>query len=248
MNITCAIIDDEPLARELLENYVRKTPFLTLQGSYASAIEAWGDISTHPVDLLFLDIQMPELSGLEFSKVIPVNTRIIFTTAFSQYALDGYKVNALDYLMKPVSYSDFLSAAQKAHSWFEKTTQTAAAEVSREEATPHADSFFVKSDYKLVRVRYDDVLYIEGLKDYIKIYLTTCAKPLLSLSSMHAVEEHLPSHPFMRIHRSYIVNMNHVEMLERGQMVLGGKHLPISDSYKEGVQEYLRERMLQGRI
>lgn len=142
MQLTCAIIDDEPLARELLESYVDKTPFLSLQGSYASATEAWGKISTQPVDVIFLDIQMPELSGLEFSKVIPVNTRIIFTTAFSQYALDGYKVNALDYLLKPVSYSDFLAAAQKAYSWFEKTTQAAPTEDVGEKISEQADSFF----------------------------------------------------------------------------------------------------------
>lgn len=248
MNITCAIIDDEPLARELLESYVSKTPFLTLRGSYASAIEAWGDISTQPVNLIFLDIQMPELSGLEFSKVIPVKTRFIFTTAFSQYALDGYKVNALDYLLKPISYSDFLAAAQKALSWFEKTAQATPATENDIEKDTQADAFFVKSDYKVVRVRFDEVLYIEGLKDYVKIYLTTSPKPLLSLSSMHAVEEHLPKHPFMRIHRSFIVNMNHVEMLERGQIVIGEKHLPISDSYKDSVQDYIRKRMLQGRI
>lgn len=248
MNITCAIIDDEPLARELLESYVSKTPFLTLRGSYASAIEAWGDISTQPVDLIFLDIQMPELSGLEFSKVIPVKTRFIFTTAFSQYALDGYKVNALDYLLKPIGYSDFLAAAQKALSWFEKTTQATPATENDIEKDTQADAFFVKSDYKVVRVRFDEVLYIEGLKDYVKIYLTTSPKPLLSLSSMHAVEEHLPKHPFMRIHRSFIVNMNQVEMLERGQIVIGEKHLPISDSYKDSVQDYIRKRMLQGRI
>lgn len=248
MKLTCAIIDDEPLARELLESYVNKTPFLTLQGSYASAIEAWGNISTQPVDVIFLDIQMPELSGLEFSKVIPVNTRIIFTTAFSQYALDGYKVNALDYLLKPVSYSDFLAAAQKAYSWFEKTTQATSTEDVDEKKCEQPDSFFVKSDYKLVRVRFDEVLYIEGLKDYIKIYLTGNAKPLLSLSSMHAVEKHLPAQPFMRIHRSFLVNMNHVEMIERSHIVLDGKHLPISDSYKENVSNYVQDRLLQGRI
>ena len=171
MQLTCAIIDDEPLARELLESYVDKTPFLSLQGSYASATEAWGKISTQPVDVIFLDIQMPELSGLEFSKVVPVNTRIIFTTAFSQYALDGYKVNALDYLLKPVSYSDFLAAAQKAYSWFEKTTQAAPTEDVGETISEQADSFFVKSDYKLVRVLTDietvGVTLVKGIEQAV---------------------------------------------------------------------------------
>lgn len=237
--ITCAIIDDEPLALDLLENYVNKTPFLQLEGKYSSAVEAMGGLRANPVSLLFLDIQMPDLSGLEFSKIVPQETRVIFTTAFSQYAIDSYKVNAIDYLLKPINYSEFLAAANKAHEAI--NLQRAAADASQ------SNSLFVKSDYKIIRIQYADILYIEGLKDYVKIYLASTAKPILSLTSMHAVESHLPREAFMRIHRSYIVNMEKVKFIERGQVGIGDKYLPISDSYKEQVQEYVNKRMLQGR-
>lgn len=237
--ITCAIIDDEPLALGLLENYVSKTPFLQLEGKYSSAVEAMGGLRANPVNLLFLDIQMPDLSGLEFSKIVPQETRVIFTTAFSQYALDSYKVNAVDYLLKPINYSEFLAAANKAHEAI--NLQRAAADA------PQPNSLFVKSDYKIIRIQYADILYIEGLKDYVKIYLASAAKPILSLTSMHAVESHLPREAFMRIHRSYIVNMEKVKFIERSQVGIGDKYLPISDSYKEQVQEYVNKRMLQGR-
>lgn len=236
--ITCAIVDDEPLAADLLESYVMKTPFLKLEGKYSNAIDAMAGLRTQPVDLLMLDIQMPELSGLEFAKVIPHSTRIIFTTAFNQYAIEGYKVNALDYLLKPISYIDFLNSATRAE---------AIINASSLDAISQSDSFFVKSDYKLVHIFYDDILYIEGLKDYVKIYLESSQRPVLSLTSMHAIESHLPTEKFQRIHRSYIVNMNKIKILERGHIIFGEKRLPISDSYKEQVQNYIHSRTLQGR-
>lgn len=160
MNLTCAIVDDEPLALDLLESYVNKTPFLTLKGKYSSAVQAMKELPDKQVDLLFLDIQMPELNGLEFSKMVDAHTRIVFSTAFEQYAIDGYKVNALDYLLKPISYVDFLQAANKAVQWFELLQQP------KEEI----ESIFVKSDYKLVQIELKKILYVEGLKDYVKIY------------------------------------------------------------------------------
>lgn len=251
MKIKCAIIDDEPLARGLLENYVQKTSFLELHASYASAVEAVSGLNESPADLLLLDIQMPELNGLEFSKLVPKETRIIFTTAFDQYAIDGYKVNALDYLLKPISYADFLAAAQKAQEWFSMAqaaeSGSEAASPARQEDEAPTDSLFVKSDYKLIRVRFNDILYVEGLKDYVKIYLESAPKPLLSLSSMHSLESHLPQDTFLRIHRSFIVNMEKVCVLERGQIVFGEKRIPVSDSYKEKVQEYINRRMLGNR-
>ena len=159
MNLTCAIVDDEPLALDLLESYVNKTPFLTLDGKYSSAVQAMKELPEKRVDLLFLDIQMPELNGLEFSKMVDPHTRIIFSTAFEQYAIDGYKVNALDYLLKPISYVDFLQAANKAVQWFELLQQP------KEEI----ESIFVKSDYKLVQIELKKILYVEGLKDEYEI-------------------------------------------------------------------------------
>ncbi|MCD8183534.1 MAG: LytTR family DNA-binding domain-containing protein [Bacteroides sp.] len=232
MNLKCAIVDDEPLALNLLESYATKTPFLELVGKYSSAVQAMNDLPDKQVDLLLLDIQMPELNGLEFSKMVNPHTRIVFTTAFDQYAIDGYKVNALDYLLKPISHVDFLQAANKAVQWFELMQQP------KEEI----ESIFVKSDYKLVQVELKNILYIEGLKDYIKIYEENIPKPILSLMSMKAMEELLPSSRFMRVHRSFIVQKDKIRIIDRGRIVFGKNHIPISDSYKQIFQNFLDKR------
>lgn len=237
MNLTCAIIDDEPLALGLIESYVRKTPFLELTGSYSSAVQAMHELPSHPADLLFLDIQMPDLSGLEFSRMLPPQTRIVFTTAFQQYAIDGYKVNALDYLLKPISYTDFLQAAHKALQWFELVSASPAVEPAA--AEPERESIIVKSEYKLVQIDIKNILYIEGLKDYIKIYEEGADKPILSLMSMKAIEELLPAQRFMRVHRSYIVQKEKIRVIERGRIVFGKTYIPVSDSYKEVFQTYI---------
>lgn len=235
MIINCAIIDDEPLAAGLLKSYVEKTPFLNLVGTYGSAVEAMKEIRNNPVDLLYLDIQMPELSGIEFAKILPKDTKVIFTTAFQQYAIEGYKVSALDYLMKPVSYEDFLKASNKALEWFS---------ITQKQQTYAADRFmYVKSDYKLVRVALDDILYIEGLKDYIRIYLQDGTK-IMSLMNMKKLEDYLPRPEFLRTHRSYIVHMSKAEAIERFRIVFGDQYLPISDSYKEDVQQYFDSHTL----
>ena len=233
--MTCVIVDDEPLALDLLESYVRKTPYLELTGKYSSAVQALHALGDAAVDLMFLDIQMPELSGLEFSKLLPPDTRIVFTTAFDQYALDGYKVNAVDYLLKPISYPDFLRAADKARHWFERAR-------SRSARDEEIDSIFVKSEYKLVQVELRRILYVEGLKDYIKIYEEDNPKPILSLMSMKAMEDLLPASQFMRVHRSYIVRKDKIRVIDRGRIVFGKAYIPISDSYKQAFQEYLDRR------
>ena len=231
----CVIVDDEPLALDLLESYVQKTPFLELAGKYSSAVQAIKELAGHPTDLIFLDIQMPDLNGLEFSKMLPPDTRIVFTTAFDQYALDGYKVNALDYLLKPISYVDFLHAADKALHWFERMQSSPRKE-------EEIDSIFVKSEYKLVQVELRRILYVEGLKDYIKIYEEDNPKPILSLMSMKAMEDLLPASQFMRVHRSYIVRKDKIRVIDRGRIVFGKTYIPISDSYKQAFQEYLDRR------
>lgn len=231
MNLYCAIVDDEPLALGLLESYVNKTPFLQLVGAYSSAVQAMKEVQGKQIDLLFLDIQMPELNGLEFSKMIESRTRIVFTTAFEQYAIDGYRVNALDYLLKPISYVEFLQAANKAIQWFELTQKT-----------EEIDSIFVKSDYKLVQIELKKILYVEGLKDYIKIYTEDASKPILSLMSMKAMEELLPPCHFMRVHRSFIVHKEKIRVIDRGRIVFDKTYIPISDSYKTIFQTFLDER------
>ncbi|NDW12976.1 DNA-binding response regulator [Bacteroides sp. 214] len=230
MILRCAIVDDEPLALNLIESYVAKTSFLKLEGKYASAIQAMQELPQKNVDLLFLDIQMPELNGLEFSKMVDSHTRIVFTTAFDQYALDGYRVNALDYLLKPISYIDFLEASNKALQWFERSSKQG-----------ELESIYVKSDYKLVRVKLKDIQYIEGLKDYVKIYMEDTPRPILSLMSMKSVEEILPQSKFMRVHRSYIVNKEKIKIIDRGRIVFEKNYIPVSDSYKHVFQEFLEE-------
>lgn len=231
MILSCAIVDDEPLALGLLESYVNKTPFLQLTGKYSSAVQAMKELAGKEIDLLFLDIQMPELNGLEFSKMVPPRTRIVFTTAFGQYALDGYRVNALDYLLKPISYIDFLKAANKALQWFELVQKP-----------EEIENIFVKSDYKLVQIELKKILYIEGLKDYIKIYTEDSPKPILSLMSMKAMEELLPVSRFIRVHRSFIVQKDKIRIIDRGRIVFDKAYIPISDSYKQAFQTFLDER------
>ncbi len=235
MIINCAIIDDEPLAAGLLKSYALKTPFLNLIGTYGSALEAMKELRDNPAQLLFLDIQMPELSGIEFAKILPAETKIIFTTAFQQYAIEGYKVSALDYLMKPISYDDFLKACNKALDWF-STTQ-------RQQATLKDRFMFVKSDYKLIRVSLDDILYIEGLKDYVRFYLEDGTK-IMSLMNMKKLEDYLPRPEFLRTHRSYIVHMPKSRQVDRLRIVFGDTLIPISDSYKEDVQQYFDQHTL----
>ena len=231
MILNCAIVDDEPLALSLLESYVNKTPFLNLTGKYSSAMQAMKELPDMKVKLLFLDIQMPELNGLEFSRMVDPQTRIVFTTAFGQYAIDGYRVNALDYLLKPISYPDFLQAANKALQWFDLVQKP-----------EEKESIYVKSDYKLVQIELKKILYIEGLKDYIKIYLENSPKPILSLMSMKSMEELLPANRFMRVHRSYIVQKEKIRIIDRGRIVFDKTYIPISDSYKQAFQSFLDER------
>lgn len=244
MILRCALVDDEPLALSLLESYVRKTDSLELCGSYSSAIQAMKSLPEHPVDLLFLDIQMPELNGLEFSRMVPTSTRIIFTTAFEQYAIDGYRVNALDYLLKPISYGDFIEAVNKALQWFELRKKAESPDSDSMSNSSDANHIYVKSDYKIIQIELDKILYIEGLKDYIKIYTEDNQRPILSLASMKTMEEKLPSNRFIRVHRSYIVQKQKIKIIDKGRIVFGKEYIPVSDSYKQELQNYVNEHII----
>lgn len=237
MELSCAIIDDEPLAVELMESYVRKTPFLELQGSFGSGVAAFGMLRDRPVDLLFCDIQMPGLNGVEFSRMLPADTRVIFTTAFSRYAVEGFRVNAVDYLLKPISYADFLAAAQKALEWFE---------LKRRAGAPADDlrSIFVKTEYRLRQIELERILYIEGLKDYVKIHVEDEPHPVLSLMSLKSLEEQLPADRFIRVHRSYIVQPAKIRTIERNSIVFGRERIPISENYRQAFFDFLSDRSL----
>lgn len=234
MKITCVIVDDEPMALNLVESYVEKTPFLVLKQKCSSAIEAMEFIKNEPVDLLFLDIQMPDLTGIEFSKMLPKNSRVIFTTAFDQYALEGFKVEALDYLLKPFDYAEFLGAANKAHAWFELVNDQQEQKLSKKK-----EFLFVKSEYKKLRIKLADVLYFEGLKDYIKIWLKDQPKPILTLMSLKSLEEDLPKSQFMRVHRSFIVSLANIEVIERSQIIINQQRITISEHYKANFFNYI---------
>ena len=237
MKLSCAIIDDEPLAVELMESYVRKTPFLELQGSFGSGVAAFGMLRDRPVDLLFCDIQMPGLNGVEFSRMLPADTRVIFTTAFSRYAVEGFRVNAVDYLLKPISYADFLAAAQKALEWFE---------LKRRAGAPDDDlrSIFVKTEYRLRQIELERILYIEGMKDYVKIHVEDEPHPVLSLMSLKSLEEQLPADRFIRVHRSYIVQPAKIRTIERNSIVFGRERIPISENYRQAFFDFLSDRSL----
>lgn len=239
LKISCVIVDDEPMALNLVESYVEKTPFLVLKKKCSNAIEAMEYIKTEPVDLLFLDIQMPDLTGIEFSKMLPKDTRVIFTTAFDQYALEGFKVEAIDYLLKPFDYAEFLAAANKANTYFELVKGKRRSILSEEK-----EFLFVKSEYKQLRIKLADVLYFEGLKDYIKIWLKDNPKPILTLMSLKSLEEDLPETQFMRVHRSFIVSLHNIDVIERSQILINDQRITVSEQYKPKFLEFVKRNSL----
>lgn len=240
--ITCLIADDEPMALSLIESYVLKTPFLELKAKCNSAIKAMEFLETDSdIDLFFLDIQMPDLTGLEFSRLLPTKSKVVFTTAFDQYAIEGYKVNALDYLLKPFDYNEFLNAAQKARNHFE-TNSTQNSE--NQQNNKNSDFIFVKSEYRQIKINFNEILYIEGLKDYVKIYTSNHPRPILTLMSLKKLEEELPSEQFMRVHRSYIISLEKIEAIERNHVVIKDGFITIAPNYKDILMEYIKGKSI----
>ncbi len=239
LKITCLIVDDEPMALSLMESYVAKIPFLELKGTCSNAFEALEKINNEKIDVLFLDIQMPELNGIELSRTISKDTRVIFTTAFDQYAIDGFKVDALDYLLKPYNFEEFYTAALKARDWF------ALVQNSRKgEAKEELVYIFIRADYKHLKIMLDDILYIEGLKDYVKVWLVNETKPILTHSSLKKLEEELPSSKFMRVHRSFIIALNKIQAVERSQAIINNQYIPIADQFKQQFQQFVGRNSL----
>lgn len=238
MKLKTIAIDDEPLALKLVGDYIGKTHFLELVGSFDNPLDAIDFLSKQPVDLIFVDIQMPDLTGVEFVRSLENAPKVVFTTAYEKYALEGFKLNAIDYLLKPFSYEEFLKAAGKARKQNELET---AASVTVE---ANSQFLFLKSEYKIRRINFNDILYIEGLKDYIKVYTTGEDKPILSLNSIKSLEQKLPENKFMRVHRSFIVNLDRIETIERSRIIFGKVYIPVSDQYKDQFQEYLDKNFL----
>lgn len=234
--LRCCVIDDEPLAARLIGSYVERTPFLSLEGVYNSASDAAKPIMSGDIDLVFLDIEMPQIGGMEFAKIIPDRCKIVFTTAYDRYAVQGFRVNALDYLLKPVSYDEFLEAANRA------LKEATPAETNIETAKPaqqQREFIVVKSEYRMLQIRVSDILFVEGLKDYVKIYIAGQSRPVLTLMSMKYIEEMLGTTDFLRVHRSYFVNTHHISVIERNHLVIADHPIPISDSYRKAFNDYL---------
>ena len=236
--ITTIAIDDEPLALQLVTGYIEKTPVLKLAGKFDNPVDATEFLVENSVELVFVDIQMPDLSGIEFTRLMTKGPKVIFTTAYEKYALDGYKLDIVDYLLKPFSYEEFLTAVNKAQKLI-KLEQKA-----RETVDANNEFRFRKSDYKIKRINFNDILYIEGLKDYVKVFTRNEPKPILSLASLKHLESKLPGEKFMRVHRSFIVNLEKIDTIDRSRIVFGKEYIPVSDQYKEKFQEFLDKNFL----
>ncbi|MEY4107630.1 MAG: hypothetical protein RL181_1972 [Bacteroidota bacterium] len=246
--INVIIVDDEPLAQDVLETYIEKIPELHLSGKCSNALEANELLKKESIDLMFLDIQMPQLTGIDFLKTLSKPPLVVFTTAYPNYAVEGFELNALDYLLKPISLERFMKSVNKAAEQLERQRKSRPAPSgSAEEGTQEAiDFLFVKADKKLVKVNFHEIIYIEGLKDYVIIRMDS--QRVITLQTMKSLEDKLPAQKFMRIHRSYIVNVdkinaiigNMVEILEKGQP----KHLPIGKNYRDELLDIVNKNRL----
>ena len=249
--LTCIITDDEPLAVKLLESFVTKTPDLQLLGSYTDSVEAVAAIKEKQPILLFLDIQMPDINGMELAHMVPQETRIIFTTAFQEYAFESYEVSALDFLLKPIRYGKFLAAVEKARQWFGLTAAAEAAASAENtqqqqgptESQPAAQTVFLKVDGEYRQVAFSDILYVSGMKDYVMFYIEGERKPLITHMTMKAAEELLPASLFMRVNRSYIVALNKIRSVDRNDcLYIGNEIIRVTDAYKEAFAQYMQTK------
>jgi two-component system, LytTR family, response regulator len=233
--LRCIAIDDEDLALELLEDNIKQVPFLQLVAACNNPLEAIKVLQEKPIDLVFLDIQMPGLTGLQLIQSSPVPCMFIFITAYEQYALDGYNLNVVDYLVKPVEMGRFIKACNKAYELHRlKQKEPSAVKENL------AGYFFVNSDYSLVKVLHDDVIWIEGLKDYVKIHLHSTSRPMVTRMSMKTLEEQLPAAQFMRIHKSYIVSKSFITAIRKNSLMIREQELPVGESYKEAVDAFTK--------
>ncbi len=230
MMISCVAVDDEKLALDLMEDNIRKVPFLTLTAKCHNSVQALEVLHDRPVDLLFLDIQMPDITGIQLLKSLRQKPLVILTTAFSDYAKEGFDLDVIDYLLKPYPFERFLKAVNKAKEYLELRARPAA-NPGQNEPIGNADFLFVRADYRLVKINFADIQYIEGLKDYVKIYINN--KPVITQMSMKSLEEKLPSGQFVRVHRSFIVAFNKIEFIQKQMVAIDNKEIPVSDHYRE---------------
>ena len=257
MPLSCIIVDDEPLAVKLLESFVTKTPDLTLLSSFTDSVEAINAVKEQKPNLLFLDIQMPDLNGMELAHMIPSETRVIFTTAFKEYAFESYEVKALDFLLKPIRYNKFLAAIEKAKEWYGRKEESG----KRKEDTPVAESedkgnlippstfhlpqktLFLKVDGEYRQIAISDIIYVSGMKDYVMFYLDSERRPLVTHLTMKSVEDMLPTQQFMRVHRSFIVCLDKIRKVDRNDCIyIGEEIIHVTEAYLPAFQQYLNSK------
>lgn len=237
--LRCLVLEDEPLAMKQIESYISQTPFLSLEASVPTAVEAMNIISQIRPDLVFVDINMPEINGIDFVKSLRNPPLIVFTTAYSEYAIEGFRVDAVDYLLKPIGYSDFLKAANKAKLQYEQ--QNATSNVDSE----NNEYLFIRSNSRFVKIKFSEIKYIEGMREYIRLHLADGAS-MMTLLSMKSVEDRLPQKQFMRVHRSYIINLNEIREVRKQRAVLtGGVEIMIGAQYKDDFDKFINKDILR---
>lgn len=247
MVINCIAVDDEPLALDLTVSYINQTPFLKLLGSFTSGIDALTFLHENEVDLIFMDISMPGLNGMELARIINSGKqerprKIIFTTAFNQYALEGYQVSALDYLLKPYNYVDFLNAANKALEFYELVGKdTSVSSVPTNIASSNDEYLYVKVEFQYIKLSLKAILYVESMGDYIRIHLNNADKPVMSLMTLKSLEEKVPPGQFMRIHRSFIIALDKIDAVTKNSVQIGKIQINVTDQYKETFNQYLKK-------
>ncbi len=229
--IRCLVVDDEPLALHILEDYISKMPFLELVKVTTNPIEALQLVQDGGIDLVFLDVQMPELTGIQFLRIANGKTKVILTTAYSQYALEGYELDVIDYLLKPIAFDRFFKSVQKAQAVIQPTAKTELKQETASQSDFLSDFIFVKTEHKIQKVYLNDILFIEGLKDYISIF--TPAERIITLQNMKKMEDALPEKHFIRVHKSYIVSINKIDSIERSRIFIGDKIIPVGDTYRD---------------
>lgn len=230
--IKCIIIDDEPLAIEILQDFIERTPETVLESSFLSATEALAFVESSDAELIFLDVQMPDLNGMDFLKHLNRKPMVVLTTAYQQFAVQGYQFDVMGFLEKPIAYSQFLTVIQKVRKKLE--------EVASLERNSGRDFLFVRTEYKLMKINYGDILFIEGMKDYSKVYIKAKDKPIITLQNLKSFEEKLPSNHFVRVHRSYIISVTQIEMIHKSSVLIGHRELPISDGFREHLNKIIQ--------
>lgn len=238
-NLTCVVVDDEPLAVQLIERFVDRIDFVDLKGSYTDSLEAISAVKKDPVDFVFLDIQMPDMDGMEMARMLPKETRVIFTTAFKEYAYESYDVAAIDFLLKPIRFDKILRACEKMKEFYELRENSITVETK-----PDKNEIFLKSNGGLLKVAMDEILYVEGMKDYVKIYFKN-ERPLVTHLKMKDAEELLSGGPFLRVSRSYIINTTHIKRIERSFCVyIGDTMIKVTDQYREDFEKFIKGRTI----